>query len=86
MPSGFSSAPVARGCTRNTALLGLARTQALCGRTEDAIETLAMIPDDPHDPSVAAERDHIARRSKTFTEPELAFRASGIGGELECPG
>ncbi len=64
---------VARGCARTSALLGLARTQALCGRTEDALETLAMIADDPHDPSVAVERDHTIAGSMMFSKPELAL-------------
>ena len=64
---------MARGCTRNTALLGLARMQALCGRTEDALDTLAIIEDDPADPSVAVERDHTGAGTRMFSEPELAL-------------
>ena len=69
----FLERAVALGCVRTDALLALAEAQALCNRTEDAMETLAMIPDDPDHPSVAAERDHIAANSKTFTEPEWAI-------------
>ncbi len=64
---------VERGCTRNSTLLGLARMQALCGRVEDALATLALIDDDPSDPSVAVERDHTAAGSKIFTEPAWAL-------------
>ncbi len=82
---------VARGCTRNSALLGLARMQALCGRTEDALETLAMIEDDPVDPSVGVERDHTMAGTKMFTEPdqalprlkEAAERWSAIGNNVK---
>ncbi len=64
---------VARGCTRNSALLGLARAQALCGRTEDALDTLAMIEDDAADPTIGAERDHTMAAAKMFTEPDQAL-------------
>ena len=64
---------VARGCVRNSALLALARTQALCGRTEEALQTLSKIEDDASDPSIAIERDHTAANSKTFTDPAWAI-------------
>jgi class 3 adenylate cyclase/tetratricopeptide (TPR) repeat protein len=64
---------VARGCTRNSALLGLARAQALCGRTEDALETLSLIEDDPADPSVAVERDHTKAGARMFSKPDEAL-------------
>jgi len=62
-----------RGCTRTRTLLVLARTQSMCGRGDDAIETLALIEDDPDDPSVAAERDHTAAGTKIFTDAEWAL-------------
>jgi class 3 adenylate cyclase len=63
---------VARGCRRTSALLELARTQAMCGRQEEARETLALIEDDPHDRSVAIERDHATAGTRMFTDPERA--------------
>jgi tetratricopeptide (TPR) repeat protein len=82
---------VARGCTRNSALLGLARAQALCGRTEDALDTLAKIEDDADDPSIGAERDHTMAAAKMFTEPgqalpgliQAAERWSAIGNTVK---
>ena len=64
---------VALGCRRPAALLQLARLQALASRDEDATETLALIPDDPDDPTVAAERDHAAANARVFTDPPTAL-------------
>jgi class 3 adenylate cyclase/tetratricopeptide (TPR) repeat protein len=64
---------VARGCRRTSALLELARTQAVCGRQDDARETLALIEDDPDDPSIAVERDHTAAGTRMFTDPDIAL-------------
>ena len=69
----FLERAVALGCVRTEALLSLAQAQSMCGRVEDALETLAKIPDDPDRPSVAAERDHVAANSKTFSEPAWAI-------------
>ncbi|MFZ0666405.1 MAG: adenylate/guanylate cyclase domain-containing protein [Acidimicrobiales bacterium] len=63
---------VDRGCMRTSALLMLARTQSLCGRNDDALETLTKIADDPADPSVAIERDHTAAGSQMFVDPAWA--------------
>ncbi len=60
---------VALGCVQSSALLDLARLQALSSRDEDALRTLAMIQDDPADPTVAVERDHTAASSTMFSDP-----------------
>ena len=60
---------VALGCRRPAALLDLARVQAVCGKPDDAFATLAMVDDDPSDPTVAAERDHTAANTRVFTDP-----------------
>jgi class 3 adenylate cyclase/tetratricopeptide (TPR) repeat protein len=70
---GFLERAVALGCERTSTLLALAQAQSLCGRAEDALETLARIADDPADPSIAIERDHTAANSKTFTDPAWAL-------------
>ena len=51
---------LALGCLPSSALLDLAKLQALSSRDEDALRTLALIQDDPDDPAVAVERDHTA--------------------------
>jgi len=63
---------VALGCRRPSVLLSTAKLQSLCGKQSEALETLAMIPDDPDDPSVAVERDHTAANTRTFTDPGSA--------------
>jgi tetratricopeptide (TPR) repeat protein len=63
---------VALGCRRPSVLLSMAKLQSLCGKQDEALETLAMIPDDPDDPSVAVERDHTAANTKIFTDPGWA--------------
>jgi len=70
---GLLERAVALGCVRTSALLGLAKSQSLCGRSEDALKTLARIADDPSDPSVAIERDHTAASSKMFSDPAWAL-------------
>jgi len=60
---------VALGCRRASALLDLAKVQALCGKEEEALSTLSMVEDDPDDPTVAVERDHTAANAKVFTDP-----------------
>jgi class 3 adenylate cyclase/tetratricopeptide (TPR) repeat protein len=64
---------VALGCLEASALLDLAKLQALSSRDEDALRTLAMIRDDPDDPAVAVERDHTAASSKMFADPSSAL-------------
>jgi class 3 adenylate cyclase/tetratricopeptide (TPR) repeat protein len=64
---------VARGCRRPAVLLDMARVQTMCGKPDEAYETLAMVDDDPHDPTVAAERDHIAANTRVFTDPGWAL-------------
>jgi len=57
----------------STALLTLARVQALCSRNDDALTTLTLIRDDPHDPSIAIERDHAAATTRMFSDPSSAL-------------
>jgi class 3 adenylate cyclase/tetratricopeptide (TPR) repeat protein len=64
---------VALGMRRPSVLLELARLQAGCGKEDEAIATLALIPDDPSDPTQAAERDHTAATSKVFVDPAWAL-------------
>jgi class 3 adenylate cyclase/tetratricopeptide (TPR) repeat protein len=64
---------VALGCRQSSALLDLAKLQALSSRDGDALRTLAMISDDPDDPAVAVERDHTAASSKMFADPSTAL-------------
>jgi len=64
---------VALGCRRSSALLDLAKVQSLCRKPEDVFETLAMVADDPDDPTIAVERDHTAANAKAFTEAALAL-------------
>ncbi|HUY21604.1 MAG TPA: adenylate/guanylate cyclase domain-containing protein [Acidimicrobiales bacterium] len=64
---------VALGCRRPSVLLDLAKVQALCGKQEDAFETLAMVDDDPDDPTIGIERDHTAANTKIFTDPGWAL-------------
>jgi tetratricopeptide (TPR) repeat protein len=56
-----------------SALLDLAKLQALASRDQDAMKTLAMIEDDPDDPTVAVERDHTAATSLMFADPSSAL-------------
>ncbi len=64
---------VALGLRRPPALLELARLEALCGQVEDLDDTLALLPDDPDDPAMAVERDHIAAAARVFTDPGWAL-------------
>ena len=64
---------VALGCRRSSALLDLAKVQALCGKEHEALATLAMVEDDPDDPTVCVERDHTAANAKIFTDPAAAL-------------
>jgi class 3 adenylate cyclase/tetratricopeptide (TPR) repeat protein len=63
---------VALGCRQSSVLLDLAKVQALCSKQEDAFKTLAMVEDDPEDPTVAIERDHTAANTRVFTDPASA--------------
>lgn len=60
------------GMRRPEVLLELARVQGVCGKSDQALEVLALIPDDPDDPSLAAERDHTAANAKTFVDAAWA--------------
>jgi tetratricopeptide (TPR) repeat protein len=60
---------VALGCRTSSVLLDVAKLQALCNKQEEAFKTLAMIEDDPEDPTVAVERDHTAAVTGVFTDP-----------------
>ncbi|HAM02726.1 MAG TPA: hypothetical protein DCQ30_10965 [Acidimicrobiaceae bacterium] len=64
---------VALGMRRPSALLELGKIQGQCGRVEDALATLALVPDDPAEPAVAVERDHCAANVKVFTDPSAAI-------------
>ena len=61
------------GSLPSSALLELARLQAMAARDEDALVTLGLIPDDPSDPFVAAERDHTAATTCIFSDPTTAL-------------
>lgn len=64
---------VSRGWRRSDALLDLARLQALTGDVGGVDVTLALVDDDPEDPSVAVERDHIAANTNVFPNPGWAL-------------
>jgi len=64
---------VALGCRRSTALLDLAKVQSLCGQPDEAFKTLALVEDDPDDPTVAIERDHTAANARVFSDPADAL-------------
>ncbi len=63
---------VALGMRRPDVLLALAPVQAVCGKSDEALETLALIPDDNDDEVLMAERDHTAANVKTFVDPAWA--------------
>jgi class 3 adenylate cyclase len=63
---------VALGSRRPSALLDLARLQELAGDDDAALETLALVADDPDDPTRAVQRDHAMARAKMFTDPAWA--------------
>jgi hypothetical protein len=60
------------GPLRAASLLALAGIQGITGREEEALQTLARIPDDPGHPELAAERDHTAANTMTFRDPAWA--------------
>ncbi|HXQ62978.1 MAG TPA: adenylate/guanylate cyclase domain-containing protein [Acidimicrobiales bacterium] len=64
---------LALGCLPSSALLDLAKLQALSSRDQDALRTLAMIEDDPDDPAVAVERDHTSATSTMFSDPSSSI-------------
>ncbi|MGD0380708.1 MAG: adenylate/guanylate cyclase domain-containing protein [Acidimicrobiales bacterium] len=64
---------VALGCRRAAVLLDLAKVQALCSQEDEALETLAMVQDDPDDPTIAIERDHTAGNAKMFSDSAWAI-------------
>src|SRR5262249_22153180 len=70
--AGLLGRAVALGSRRPSALLALARIHEVTGHVEDAQDTLALIADDPHDPSQAIERDHAMARAKMFSDPAWA--------------
>jgi class 3 adenylate cyclase/tetratricopeptide (TPR) repeat protein len=63
---------VTLGCRRPSALLALAKMQALTGQHPHALGVLALIEDDPKDPEVAMERDHTAANLEAFDNPSWA--------------
>jgi class 3 adenylate cyclase/tetratricopeptide (TPR) repeat protein len=70
---GLLEKSVALGMRRPAVLLELGRLQAACGKEDESIETLALIPDDPDLPAQAIERDHTAAAGKVFTDPAWAL-------------
>ncbi len=76
----FLERAMALGCLRSSALLELARVQALCGKHEEALRTLDLVQDDPADPAVAIERDHTAANTQVFTDPEWALPRLAAAG------
>lgn len=72
---------VARGYRRPEGLLELARIQALCGLEDQALDTLALVVDDPAAPELGAERDHVAANSRTFVEPAWAAPRLDVAAE-----
>ncbi|MGH9019042.1 MAG: ATP-binding protein, partial [Acidimicrobiales bacterium] len=64
---------VALGGRQPSALLELAKLQASAGHQAAALDTLALIDDDPDDPVVAVERDHTAATSVMFSDPGTAI-------------
>lgn len=63
---------VALGCRRPSALLDLARMQALAGHHDAAVETLALVEDDPAHLEVAIARDHASANARAFSDPAFA--------------
>ena len=63
------------GTRQPSTLLELGRTQALCGKHDDAIETLALIADDANDETIALERDQAAANVTVFTDPATSLPA-----------
>ena len=59
----------ALGMRRPDALFDLARIQSGTGREDEAFATLALVADDPGDPALAVERDHLAANVKLFSDP-----------------
>lgn len=66
---GMLERAAAMGFHDQVTMLELAKLQAMCGKEEAAFQTLALVPDDPDDPAVAVERDHIAANVRVFTDP-----------------
>ncbi len=64
---------LALGYREPSALLRLARLQVANNDETAGRETLDLVEDDPDDPALAIERDHIAANSKTFSDPEWAL-------------
>ena len=60
------------GMRDTTVLLVLSRLHEGAGSADAAADVLALIDDDPADPTVAIERDHISARLKMFAQPEMA--------------
>lgn len=60
---------VSLGMRRPEVLLELGRIQAACGKEDEALATMALVADDPDDPSLAVERDHQAANVKAFSDP-----------------
>ena len=63
---------VTLGSRRPSTLLELARLHELAGDDTAALQTLALVADDPDDPSVAIQRDHASARTRMFSDPAWA--------------
>jgi class 3 adenylate cyclase/tetratricopeptide (TPR) repeat protein len=64
---------VALGMRRPDVLIELGKLQGACGKEEEALATLALVPDDPDNPAQAIERDHSAAAAKLFVDPGWAL-------------
>ena len=64
---------VALGMRRPDVLIELGKLQGACGKEEEALATLALVPDDPTEPAQAIERDHTAAAAKLFVDPAWAL-------------
>ena len=63
---------VTLGSRRPSTLLELARLHELAGDDTAALQTLALVVDDPDDPSIAIQRDHASARTRMFSDPAWA--------------
>ena len=82
-PCAFSSGPWRSGAGARRRSSTWPRCRPCAGKPEDVFDTLAMVDDDPDDPTVAVERDHTAANARVFTDPATgAARPRGGHGAL----